>query len=76
MIHAYHEGNRPNLDHEKIKYINIEEANPELVKFKQRHKDDPVANGEITEIAGGVRRNPMAGQNDKGKGSYLVSLEI
>jgi hypothetical protein len=38
MIHAYHEGNRPNLDHEKIKYINIEEANPELVKFKQRHK--------------------------------------
>ena len=53
MIHAYHEGDKPNFNHKKIKYINIEEVNPELVKFKQRHKDDPVANGEITEIPGG-----------------------
>ena len=70
-LYAYHEGDRPTLNHEKIKYINIEDANPELVKFKQRHKNDPVANGETTEIAGGVRRDPSAGKKDKGKGSYL-----
>ena len=45
MLYAYHEGPKPDFDHAKVKYINIEEANPELVRFKQRHKDDPVANG-------------------------------
>lgn len=70
-ITAYYEGQTPNLIHPKIEYVNIEEANPELVKFKTRHKNDPVANGEIEEIKGGVRRLPEAGNNDKGKGSYL-----
>ena len=70
-ITAYHEGQTPDLIHPKIEYVNIEEANPELVKFKTRHKNDPVANGEIEEIKGGVRRLPEAGNNDKGKGSYL-----
>jgi hypothetical protein len=30
-----------------------------------------VANGETQEIPGGVRRDPTAGGNDRGKGSYL-----
>ena len=51
--------------------VNIEDVNPDLVRFKNKYKNDPVANGEINEIAGGVRRNPNAGKNDKGKGSYL-----
>ena len=71
VLYAYHEGDRPQLEHDKIKFVHIENANPELVKFKQKHKDDPVANGETTEIANGVRRNPSAGKNDRGKGSYL-----
>jgi hypothetical protein len=71
MLCAYYEKDKPNLEHEKIKFINIEEANPELVNFKQRHRNDPVANGEVQEIPNGVRRNPEAGNNDKGKGSYL-----
>jgi hypothetical protein len=29
---------------------------PELFNFKNKHKDDPVANGELQEIPGGVRR--------------------
>ena len=70
-LYAYHEGEKPTLEHPKIKFINIEDANPELIKFKQRHKDDPVANGEVDEIPGGVRRDPHAGKNDRGKGSYL-----
>ena len=70
-LYAYYEGNKPNLIHDKIEYVNIEDVNPELVKFKQKHKNDPVANGELQEIPGGVRRDPKAGKNDRGKGSYL-----
>ena len=36
-LYAYHEGDKPDLQHDKIEYVNIEEVNPELVKFKQRH---------------------------------------
>ena len=71
VLHAYYEGEKPHYENSKVKFIHIEDVNPELVKFKHRHKDDPVANGEITEVQGGVRRNPNAGKNDKGKGSYL-----
>ena len=71
ILYAYHEGEKPKLEHDKVKFINIEEVNPDLLSFKQRHKNDPVANGEINEVPGGVRRNPMAGKNDRGKGSYL-----
>jgi len=70
-IHAYYEQSRPDMEDKKVKFINIEEVNPDLVSFKQRHRDDPVANGETQEVPGGVRRNPAAGSNDRGKGSYL-----
>ena len=74
MLHAYYEGDKPDFNHKKIKYINIEEVNPELVKFKQRHKNDPVANGELQEIPGGVRRPAelkTKGGKDALKGSFL-----
>ena len=71
ILHAYHEGGKPDFDHPKVKFINIEDSNPELVKFKAKYKDDPVANGEMREVPGGVRRDPNAGNNDKGKDSYL-----
>ena len=70
-LYAYYEGTQPDLAHKKIQYIDIEKVNPELVKFKTKHKNDPVANGELQEIPNGVRRDPKAGKNDRGKGSYL-----
>jgi hypothetical protein len=70
-LYAYHEGPQPNLKHGKIVYVDIEAVNPELVAFKNKHRNDPVANGETQEIPGGVRRDPTAGGNDRGKGSYL-----
>ena len=70
-LYAYYEGTKPDFEHNKVQFVNIEEANPELIAFKSRHKDDPVANGETREIPGGVRRDPNAGKNDRGKGSYL-----
>ncbi len=71
VLHAYYEGDLPDFKHKKVKFINIENVNPDLVTFKQKYKDDPVANGETAEIPGGVRRSPEAGKKDKGKGSYL-----
>ena len=70
-LHVYYEKVLPPIQHERIKYFDIEAVNPGLVKFKQKHKDDPVANGELQEIPNGVRRLPEAGKNDKGKGSFL-----
>lgn len=70
-LHVYYEKEKPTLEHDKIKYIDLEQVCPELVAFKDKHKNDPVANGETQEIPGGVRRDPRAGKNDKGKGSYL-----
>ena len=70
-LYAYHEGPKPKYEHTKVKFLNTEEVNPDLLTFKQRHKNDPVANGDLQEIPGGVRRDPKAGTNDKGKGSYL-----
>ena len=70
-LYAYYEGTKPDFEHDKVQFVNIEEANPELIAFKSRHRDDPVANGESREIPGGVRRDPNAGKNDRGKGSYL-----
>jgi len=71
ILYAYYEGEKPDYSHAKVKFINIEEVNPELLNFKQRHKNDPVANGEVQEIPGGVRRLNGAGDKDKNKGSYL-----
>jgi len=70
-LYAYYEKNKPTLEHPKVKYVDTEAVNPELVRFKNRHKNDPVANGETTPIPGGVRRLPNAGDLDRGKGSFL-----
>lgn len=70
-LYAYYEGTKPDFEHDKVQFVNIEEVNPELIAFKSRHRNDPVANGETREIPGGVRRDPNAGKNDRGKGSYL-----
>lgn len=70
-LYVYYEKEKPTLEHKKIIYVDLEKENPELVAFKTRHKNDPVANGETTEIPGGVRRVPGAGDKDRNKGSFL-----
>lgn len=74
-INVYHESQAQDVFfHPRVKFIDLHEEQAELVKFKQRHKDDPVANGELQEIEGGVRRHPdlpKKGGMDKNKGSYL-----
>jgi len=70
-LYIYYEDIKPDLESKKFVYVNTHEVNPDLVAFKERHKNDPVANGELQEIPGGVRRLNNAGWNDRGKGSYL-----
>ena len=70
-LYVYYEKQKPDLVNEKVIYVDLEKESPELTAFKQKHKGDPVANGETTEIPGGVRRLPGAGDKDKNKGSFL-----
>jgi len=73
-IVVYAEEPKPECKYDRIQWIDLNTAEPELFKFKNKHKNDPVANGEIEEIEGGVRRPvelQAMGGNDKNKGSFL-----
>lgn len=72
-INVYHEGacEESKMFHPRVKWIDLHEVQPELVAFKERHKADPVACGELEEIEGGVRRPAAFNGNDKNKGSFL-----
>ena len=71
---VYAEEKIPACDYERIKWIDLNNAEPELFKFKTRHKNDPVANGKLGNVEGGVRRLPelqKLGGLDKNKESFL-----
>lgn len=44
-LYVYYEGTRPNLKFDNVFYLDLLKTCPELVKFKQRWKDNPAANG-------------------------------
>jgi hypothetical protein len=60
-VAVYHEAQTQDVfDHPRVQWIDAHEVQPELLKFKNKYKDDPVANGEIQEIPNGIRRpGPM-----------------
>ena len=66
-VAVYHESQDADIfEHPRVQWVDVHQAQPELVKFKNKWKDDPVANGEIKEIPNGMRRpGPMPN-----KGSY------
>jgi len=73
-IVVYAEEPKPECKYDRVQWIDLNTAEPELFKFKNKHKNDPVANGELEEIEGGVRRPAelqAMGGNDKNKGSFL-----
>ena len=73
-IVVYAEEPKPECKYDRIQWIDLNTAEPELFKFKNRHNNDPVANGELDEIEGGVRRPEelkTKGGKDATKGSYL-----
>jgi len=60
-VAVYHESQTQDIfEHPRVEWLDAHEVQPELLKFKSKYKDDPVANGEIQEIPNGVRRpGPM-----------------
>ena len=73
-IVVYAEESKPKCDYDRITWIDLNHAEPNLLNFKHKHKNDPVANGKLQEIAGGVRRIPelqKLGGADKNKESFL-----
>ena len=73
-IVVYAEEQKPRCDYNRITWIDLNIAEPNLTSFKDRHKNDPIANGKLQEIEGGVRRIPelqKLGGADKNKESFL-----
>ena len=60
-VSVYHESQTQDLfEHPRVEWIDVHEVQPELLRFKNKWRDDPVANGEIQEIPNGMRRpTPM-----------------
>ena len=73
-ITIYYQDTQPVLDDERISWVDIDKANSDLHKFREKYKSDPVAMGKLNEIPGGVRRSPRLkteGGKDAFKESYL-----
>ena len=68
-VNVYHEGpcDETGKLHPRLEWIDLHEAQTELKNFKERHKNDPVAHGELQQIPGGVKRLPEAGGMDRGR---------
>ncbi len=60
-VAVYHEAQQQDVfQHPRIEWVDLHQVQPALLNFKTKYKNDPVANGEITEIPNGVRRpGPM-----------------
>ena len=70
-IVLYCEEPKPQDVDPKITCIDLNTAEPELFNFKNKYKNDPVANGKIQTIAKGVRRSTLLQGQDKDKDSFL-----
>ncbi len=70
-VFLYCEEIKPSDVDKRITCIDLNTAEPELLNFKNKYKDDPVANGKIQNIVGGVRRSSLLEGLDKDKESFL-----
>jgi len=70
-IVLYCEEPQPKDVHSRIKCVNLIQAEPNLFAFKDKYKDDPVANGKTTLIPNGVRRSDKLEGLDKNNDSFL-----
>ena len=70
-IVLYCEEPKPADVNTRITCIDLNTAEPELVNFKNKYKNDPVANGKLEKIDGGVRRSQHLKGLDKDKQSFL-----
>jgi hypothetical protein len=72
-ITVYYQDQKPDFN-QNVTWVDIDKANSDLHKFREKYKSDPVAIGKLNEIPGGVRRSPRLateGGLDAKKESYL-----
>jgi len=70
-IVLYCEEQQPKDVHTRIKCVDLIKAEPNLFAFKEKYKNDPVANGKTTLIPNGVRRSDKLEGLDKDNESFL-----
>jgi hypothetical protein len=73
-ITVYCQEQRPEFHDQRVTWFDIDKADQDLHKFREKYKNDPVAIGKLNEIPGGVRRSPRLateGGLDAKKESYL-----
>lgn len=71
-LYAYYEGIKP--EHKfsnRVYLLDLIEVCPNLVKFKEKYKDDPIANGLIGESQNGLKRPDTASSKWTGQPSFL-----
>lgn len=71
QLYAYYEGTEPDLIHDRITYIDLEAISPDLMAFKTKYKDDPVANGGLGVSPNGLKKPATASNKWDNKGSFL-----
>ncbi len=70
-IFLYCEEAKPKDVDKKIQCIDLNTSEPALINFKNKYKNDPVANGKLTKLPNGVRRSNNLKGLDKDKESFL-----
>lgn len=70
-IFLYCEEAKPKDVDKKIQCIDLNTSEPALINFKNKYKNDPVANGKLTNLPNGVRRSNNLKGLDKDKESFL-----
>lgn len=73
-ITIYFENQKPDYHNDAVTWIDIDQANVHLYKFREKYKHDPVAIGKLDSIPGGVSRSSRLiteGGRDAKKESYL-----
>lgn len=71
-LYVYVEGTIPQNDVENVHYINLLSSCPNLVKFKAKYKNDPIANGKGKgQSAFGHKRPNKIKSKWQGKDTYL-----
>jgi hypothetical protein len=70
-LYVYYEDEKPPKINFQCKKIDLLSVAPDLIAFKEKYKNDPVANGDIIEIPNGVRRSSFFVGADKNKKTFL-----
>lgn len=70
-LYVYYEESKPTHSSSRVHYVSLNEVSPDIVAFKQKYKNDPVANGNIGISPNGISRPEKVSEKWKSKSSFL-----